>query len=142
MVVSMVDEVVEVAEGNEQIEAKEISYTSDEDGSTHDSTVFPLSLPPLPHLHVGRNAYLQVRVASQHVKIIEPPLKKKPAAYSASCKGLQLLKMLRSVPLILAASSIRQWHRQNRATCFVDLLIKEALPSMSFKDQAYDSLEA
>ncbi|GKD79001.1 hypothetical protein Tco_1341622, partial [Tanacetum coccineum] len=59
MVASMVDEVVEVAELNEQIEAKEISYTRDEEGSTHDSTVLPLSLPPPPPLPVGGNAYLQ-----------------------------------------------------------------------------------
>ncbi|GJT75006.1 hypothetical protein Tco_1041731 [Tanacetum coccineum] len=53
MVASMVDEVVEVVEWNEQIEAKEISYTGDEDGSTHDSTVLPLSFPPPPHFPIG-----------------------------------------------------------------------------------------
>ncbi|GJT18991.1 putative ribonuclease H-like domain-containing protein [Tanacetum coccineum] len=46
-----------------------------------------------------------------------------------------ILSTPRPVPLILAAGSIRQWHRQNRATCFVDFLIKEVLPSMPFEDQ-------
>ncbi|PWA63435.1 zinc finger CCCH domain-containing protein 13 [Artemisia annua] len=59
MVASVVDEVVEVAELNEQIEAKEISSTRDEDGSTHDSRVLPLSLPPPPPLPVGGSVYLQ-----------------------------------------------------------------------------------
>ncbi|GJV80957.1 retrovirus-related pol polyprotein from transposon TNT 1-94 [Tanacetum coccineum] len=66
IVASMADEVVEVAELNEQIE-EEISYTRDEEGSTHDSTVLPHSLPPPPPLPVGGNAYLQVRVASLSV---------------------------------------------------------------------------
>ncbi|GJQ97720.1 hypothetical protein Tco_0008859 [Tanacetum coccineum] len=125
IVASMVDEIIEVAELNKQIE-EEISYTRDEEGSTHDSTVLLHLLPPPPPLPVGGNAYLQVRVASitvlphlfppppplpvggnaylqfaqnykgksRHVKQPEPPLQKKPVAYSASYKGLQLLKRL------------------------------------------------
>lgn len=59
MAANMVDEVVEVAELNEEIEAKEFSSTRDEEGSAHDNTVLPLSLPPPPPLPVGGNAYLQ-----------------------------------------------------------------------------------
>nr|GEX16043.1 zinc finger CCCH domain-containing protein 13 isoform X2 [Tanacetum cinerariifolium] len=64
MVASMVDEVVEVAELNEQTETNEISSTRDEEGSTHDNKDLPLSLPPPPPLPVGGYDYLQVRVAS------------------------------------------------------------------------------
>nr|GEZ41053.1 zinc finger CCCH domain-containing protein 13 [Tanacetum cinerariifolium] len=59
MVASMVDEVVEVAELNEQTETNEISSTRDEEGSTHDNKDLPLSLPPPPPLPVGGYDYLQ-----------------------------------------------------------------------------------
>ncbi|GJS89159.1 hypothetical protein Tco_0771795 [Tanacetum coccineum] len=84
IVASMVDEVFEVAEMNEQIKAKEISYTRDKEGSTHDSTVLPLSLPPPPPFPVVGNAYLQVRVASlsQYVSL----------SYSSSNKAFQVME--------------------------------------------------
>nr|GEW22879.1 hypothetical protein [Tanacetum cinerariifolium] len=47
---------------NHQIDLRH--YTRDEEGSTHDSTLLPLSLPPPHPLPIGGNAYLQASVAS------------------------------------------------------------------------------
>lgn len=57
MVANMMDEVVEVVELNEKLDAKDISSARVEEGSTIDNTVLP---PPPPPPVVG-NAYLQLQ---------------------------------------------------------------------------------
>ncbi|KAI3728855.1 hypothetical protein L6452_17499 [Arctium lappa] len=71
MAVNMVDEVVEVVELNEKLEAEEVACARIEGGSTLDNAALPFPLPPPPPPPVVQNAYLQYKGKDENVDVAD-----------------------------------------------------------------------
>ncbi|XP_024994394.1 zinc finger CCCH domain-containing protein 13-like isoform X2 [Cynara cardunculus var. scolymus] len=69
--VNIVDDVVEVVELNEKLEAEEVASDRVEGGSTLDNAALPFLLPPPPPPAVVQNAYLQYKGKDENVDVVD-----------------------------------------------------------------------